>query len=34
MKEKYSTPELELILFEAEDVITASGNELGDMDQF
>ena len=32
MKEKYSTPELELILFEAEDVITTS-NELGDVDQ-
>lgn len=31
MKEKYITPELELILFEAEDVITTS-NELGDVD--
>lgn len=34
MKEKYIVPEMELIRFEAEDVITTSGNELGDMDHF
>lgn len=38
MKEKYIVPEMELIRFEAEDVITTSttsgGNELGDWDHF
>ena len=33
MKEKYMTPEMELIRFETEDVITTSGNELGDVDK-
>lgn len=33
MKEKYIAPEMELICFEAEDVIrTSGGNELGDLD--
>lgn len=27
-KETYVTPEMEIILFETEDVITTSGNEL------
>lgn len=27
MKEKYSTPEMDIILFECEDVITTSGVE-------
>ena len=27
MKEKYTTPEMEIIEFEVEDIITASGDE-------
>lgn len=40
MKEKYIAPDMELIYFEAEDVITASNvgngssNELSDIDIF
>ncbi|MBQ9142410.1 MAG: hypothetical protein IJX63_11570 [Lachnospiraceae bacterium] len=28
MKEKYSTPEMDIVLFECEDVITASGEPV------
>ena len=27
MKEKYSTPEMEIVQFEAEDIITTSGGD-------
>lgn len=31
MKEKYETPEMEVVEFEAEDIITTSGNETIDI---
>lgn len=32
MKEKYLAPETEIVIFESEDVITASGDIDGDID--
>ena len=31
MKERYETPEMEIVEFETEDIITTSGNELPGM---
>lgn len=31
MKEKYETPEMEVVEFEAEDIITTSGMEGGEV---
>ena len=28
MKERYETPEMEIVQFETEDIITTSGNDL------
>lgn len=33
MREKYETPEMEVIEFETEDVITTSGMEIGGGDE-
>ena len=32
MKEVYETPEMEVVEFETEDIITASGNDLPEID--
>ena len=38
MMEKYKTPEMEIVMFEGEDIITTSGEEpevdAGDLDNF
>ena len=31
MKERYETPEMEIVEFETEDIITTSGNDLPPM---
>ena len=31
MKERYETPEMEIVEFETEDIITTSGNDLPEM---
>ncbi len=31
MKERYETPEMEIVEFETEDIITTSGNDLPSM---
>lgn len=33
MKERYETPEMEIVEFETEDIITTSGGELGELPQ-
>lgn len=33
MKEKYETPDMEVVKFETEDVITASGGQIGGVDE-